>query len=897
MLKRSIIAASLAAALVPQVKADVFISEYIEGSSFNKGIELFNSSSASIDLSSYELKIYFNGNTSAGRTIQLEGDIPANSTFVLVHSSADTAMLDVANQQASGSWYNGDDAIVLEESGTVIDSFGQIGVDPGSSWSSNGVSSANNTLRRSISVVTGDTNPNDDFIVDTQWEGFGNNEFSDLGSYAGDSDNPDNPDDPEPPAENCGDETSLISLIQGNTDVSALVGETVSVEAVVVGDFQDGNQLSGFFLQEETTDMDADANTSEGIFVYDNDFGVDVEVGDLVRVAGTVQEFYGNTQLSSVTTVFNCGTAEVTTTQVFLPVDSADDWEATENMKVTFSQNLTVAEVYNLGRFGQISLASERLYIPTQLVAPGTEANDMAEQNALKRITLDDGSSAQNPESVTYPAPGLTASNTLRVGYTAANIEGVVAYSFGEYRIHPTSQPDFVATNLREEAPSLPDEGTLRIASFNVLNYFNGDGLGGGFPTARGADTAAEFERQKDKIVAAILAMDADIIGLMEIENDGFDANSAIADLVNAVNSSASTGNTYAFVKSGLGAEGIGPIGTDAITVGFIYRTETVVETGNAATISDFPFDQKNRQPLAQTFLEVDSGEEITVVVNHFKSKGSSCDSLTYDGIADTNQEDGQGNCNLTRLAAANELVDWLETNPTGVEDDDRLIIGDLNAYNQEDPVQAIIAKGYTNLAETMLGSEAYSYVFSGESGSLDHALASTNLVEKVTGISDWHINADEPRVLDYNEEYQTEQQVIDWYAPDAFRASDHDPVIIEIDTSSARESYTNNSDIVIPYKRTIESKIGVSSTGESLNISVTVDIKHSYIGDLKLVLLAPNGQSFLLRNYQGGSANDIMETYEIDAGTIERNGVWKLKVRDAYRFDSGFVDSWTITF
>jgi predicted extracellular nuclease len=894
MLRHSIIAASLLAALTPTVDAEIFISEYIEGSSFNKGIELFNSSSTAVSLTNYEVKMYFNGNTTAGRTIALEGEIPANGTFVLVHSNADTAMLDVADQQASGSWYNGDDAIVLEELGTVVDTFGQIGVDPGSSWSSNGVSSANNTLRRSISVVTGDTDPNDDFIVDAQWEGFSNDDFSDLGSYAGNSDNPD---EPEPPTENCGDETSLVSQVQGNTDVSDLVGETVSVEAVVVGDFQDGNQLSGFFLQEETADMDSDANTSEGIFVYDNDFGVDVNVGDLVRVAGTVQEFHGNTQLSSVTSVLNCGTAEVTTTQVSLPVASADEWEATENMKVTFSQNLTVAEVYNLGRYGQISLASERLYIPTQLVAPGTEANDMVEQNALKRITLDDGSSSQNPENVTYPAPGLTASNTLRVGDTAANIEGVVAYSFGEYRIHPTSLPDFVATNLREEAPSLPDDGTLRIASFNVLNYFNGDGLGGGFPTARGADTAAEFERQKDKIVAAILAMDADIIGLMEIENDGFDANSAIADLVNAVNSSASTGNTYAFVKSGLGAMGIDPIGTDAITVGFIYRTETVVETGNAASISDFPFDQKNRQPLAQTFLEIDSGEEITVVVNHFKSKGSSCDSLTYDGVADINLEDGQGNCNLTRLAAANELVDWLETNPTGVEDDDRLIIGDLNAYNQEDPVQAIIARGYTNLAETLLGSEAYSYVFSGESGSLDHALASTNLVEKVTGITDWHINADEPRVLDYNEEYQSEQQVIDWYAPDAFRASDHDPVIIEIDTSSARESYTNDSDIAIPYKRTIESKIGVSSTGESLNISVAVDIKHTYVGDLKLVLFAPNGQSFLLRNYQGGSANDIMETYEIDAGTIERNGVWKLKVRDAYRFDSGFVDSWSITF
>ena len=198
----------------------------------------------------------------------------------------------------------------------------------------------------------------------------------------------------------------------------------------------------------------------------------------------------------------------------------------------------------------------------------------------------------------------------------------------------------FSNDNPRTAAPASVG-GTLKVASFNVLNYFNGDGLGGGFPTPRGADSASEFTRQRDKTIEAILTMDADVIGLMEIENDGFGAESAIADLVNSLNAVAGAG-TYAYIDPGVPA-----IGADAIAVGFIYKPATVTPIGASAILDssvDPQFnDDKNRPALAQTFQENATGGRFTAVVNHLKSKGSSCDS-----IGDPNLNDGQGNCNLT---------------------------------------------------------------------------------------------------------------------------------------------------------------------------------------------------------------------------------------------------------
>ncbi len=168
------------------------------------------------------------------------------------------------------------------------------------------------------------------------------------------------------------------------------------------------------------------------------------------------------------------------------------------------------------------------------------------------------------------------------------------------------------------------------------------------------------------------------------------------------------------------------------------------------------------------------------MAVNHLKSKGSACS-------GDPDAGDGQGNCNTTRTQAAEALVDWLATGPVGTGDPDRLIIGDLNSYAKEDPIGAIVGAGYADLIDRFIGSaNAYSYVFEGQSGYLDHALASTTLITQVAGIAEWHINADEPIALDYNVEFKSANQINTFYADGPFRSSDHDPVIVSLHLGEA---------------------------------------------------------------------------------------------------------------
>lgn len=261
--------------------------------------------------------------------------------------------------------------------------------------------------------------------------------------------------------------------------------------------------------------------------------------------------------------------------------------------------------------------------------------------------------------------------------------------------------------------------------------------------------------------------MDADIVGLMELENDGYGTDSAIQDLVNGLNAATAPG-TYDFIDPGLEQ-----LGNDEIAVGLIYRSQTVEPIGKAATIGTGAFADKNRQPLAQTFREKTTGETFTIAVNHFKSKGGSGTSL------DADQGDGQGNWNATRTQAANELVDWLDSDPTASNDPDILIVGDLNAYAKEDPIAAIQDRGYSNLIQRFVGNDAYSFVFSGQAGYLDHALSSPSLTPQVTGVTEWHVNADEPRVLDYNEEFKSANQRRSLYEDSPYRSSVHDPIVV----------------------------------------------------------------------------------------------------------------------
>ena len=746
---------------------DLFISEYVEGSSYNKAIEIYNDTGLSVDLSTYELQYYFNGSSTPGHTIALSGTLANGQVYVIAEDRADPLLRDQANLLDSNtSWYNGDDAITLLNGGVVIDGLGQIGFDPGNEWGTGDTGTQNNTLRRI--VCEGDTDPYDTFDPALQWEGFPQDTFDGIGSHTC------NGEPPPPPNK------TFIHVVQGSGADSPLAGQSVIIEAIVIADFQGNNQLNGYFIQEEDTDIDNDPLTSEGLFVYDGASGIDVSVGDLVQVTGTVTEYFNLTEITNITVqVVSSGNPLPTVTNIELPTPSADYLERYEGMWVHFPQTLSVTENYDLGRYGEVWLSSGgRLMAPTAIALPGADALAQQTANDLNRILIDDYSTIQNPDPIIYPTPQLTAFNTLRSGDTVAGVTGALSYGFDYYRVQPTQTPDYVAENARTATPQTVD-GRLKVASFNVLNYFNGDGQGGGFPTARGATTLEEFTRQRDKIITAMSAMEADIIGLMEIENDGYGGDSAIADLVNGLNAIAPSGTSYSYINPG-----VGQIGTDEITVGIIYRMETVSPTGNAAILDSSVdprfIDTKNRPTLAQTFQELATKGSLTVAVNHFKSKGSDC-----DDVGDPDTGDGQGNCNLTRTNAAQAIVDWLTSNPTASEDNDFLIIGDLNAYAMEDPVTAIKTGGYTDLIDTYIGSnKAYSYVFTGQSGYLDHALASSELAGQISGVTQWHINADEPRVLDYNTEFKSAEQIVNLYNADPYRASDHDPVIVGINLS-----------------------------------------------------------------------------------------------------------------
>ena len=157
------------------------------------------------------------------------------------------------------------------------------------------------------------------------------------------------------------------------------------------------------------------------------------------------------------------------------------------------------------------------------------------------------------------------------------------------------------------------------------------------------------------------------------------------------------------------------------------------------------------------------------------KSKGSDC-----NNNGDPDLADGQGNCNQTRSNAAAALADWLGVDPTGSGDPDFLIIGDLNAYLAEDPLTALKNAGFVNLVEVASGEDAYSYAFNAQFGALDHALATASLVPQVVATMEWHINADEPPVLDYNLEFGRDPSLFDADSP--YRVSDHDPIIVGID-------------------------------------------------------------------------------------------------------------------
>ncbi len=664
---------------------------------------------------------------------------------------------------------------------------------------------------------------------------------------------------------------TLISEVQGEGEASALVGETVTVQALVTADFQNGGfsmgSLGGFFVQEEMIDYDGSSVTSEGIFIADGDTPlVDVMVGDLVTITGTVSEFFGRTQITAdLVTIEESGVMLPDAVAVEFGPNLSPNLEAVEGM-LTVIDEMIVTEMFNLDRFGEIRVADERFAQFTQNNAPD-EAGfaDWVQMVDSRSIVLDDGRSSQNDFEIRIPDGDdgvLTAADAFRMGDTLSNITGVMDYGFGEYRLQ-APEADYTPTNPRPESAEALG-GNFKVASLNVLNFFTTLNADGAVTTVgqgpRGANTQEELDRQTTKIVNAITEMDVDVLGLIEIENDVTSA--PLAALTAAVNDALGA-EVYGFINTG-------QVGDDAITNAIMYKLDTARPVGVLDILDsdafvdplDSPRDGLNRPAVNQSFQHLQTGEMLTVSVNHLKSKGS------LSGLAvDEDQGDGQGNNNATRAEAARVLADHLATDPTGVGDEDVLIIGDLNAYAQEDPITALRDVGYSDIAYDTLGADAYSYVFDGQTGTLDYIMGTGGILDDVAGVTEWHINADEADAIDYQTEIRSndgdtlfgtrDPAIFD--ADTAARNSDHDPVIVAFDFEPVLNliAGTDENDLL---DGTDEADLILGGVGNDVIIGQNGD--DSLIGDAgRDTLIGSEGNDTL----EGGDDADVLSGQDGD--------------------------------
>jgi len=540
----------------------------------------------------------------------------------------------------------------------------------------------------------------------------------------------------------CRTDARPISQVQGDGYRSPLAGEQVTVRGVVTR-VEPGR---GFYLEDPAS---APAGASRALFVATGDASLPA-VGEIRAARGQVREV-GESR-DTLTTVADaevsghCGNAaELPQTRSALPLDSRQR-EALEGMRIAFDDHLVLTDVYNAHRGEWTLAAGGALRIPTEDVPPGAPAARIADDNRSRELEV-----ALPPGE----APALPAGTAVRVA------PGVMGHDGREQRLMLESAPAAGVPDWPAAPP--PAGGALRIVSMNLLNFFNGDGQGGGFPTERGARTPAEFEQQQARTGAVLAQLRPDLLVVQELENDGFGPDSAARSLLALLNDAAD-GN-WAAVDPG-----IGPVGGDVITVGLFYRQEELEPVGPSEMLRATPFRGLSRQPLAQRFRHRDSGAAFWIVANHLKSKGS-----CPETGPNRDRDDGQGCWSPARVDAVNTLLPWLddlaqESGTAGV-----LIVGDMNAFRQEDPIRAYRGAGWIELVEAHSGLPQHSYLFYGQRGTLDYAFANPAMAPAARQAYIWHINADLPRDLSLPQPW--------------LRASDHDPVVVDLDFSQTATS------------------------------------------------------------------------------------------------------------
>ncbi|MBO9523054.1 MAG: ExeM/NucH family extracellular endonuclease [Nocardioidaceae bacterium] len=775
-------------------------------------IELYNPTDAAISLAGKSVQYRSASGSAGGAAVALSGSVAAHGHFLINGSDgANTALPALPTPDATTTF---------SMSGTA----GQVLLINGSSFTGTGNVAGNAGLIDMVGYGTG----NNTFEGATMGANLTNSTAATRSAAGADTDNnaadfssaaPDPQNSGSPGGGTGGDKT--IAEIQGTGAASALVGQTVHTTGIVTAAYPTGG-FNGIYIQTPGTGggTDATPDASDAIFVFGANSGAGtVALGDHVDVTGVVSEFNGLTEITPAAggvVPASGSAAPVTPRSMPYPATEADR-EKHEGELLAPTDTFTVTNTFGTNQFAEIGLATgtKPLLTPTEVADAQDTAAIVAvtADNAARKVTLDDGASINflsNATNKAIPLPWLAPSNPVRVGARATFSAPVILdwrnnlWKFQpQQRVTGTGTSVVGFTDTRNEAPEAVP-GNIRLATFNVLNYFNTLGVDyaaaghtctffddrdGNHNTVndcgatgpRGAAEADDLTRQQTKIVAAINALGADVVSLEEIENSaqfGIDRDDALASLVTALNAAAGS-TRWAYAPSPDAAD-LPPLAEqDVIRTAFIYNPGTISLVGASKVLVGSAAFGNAREPLAQAFKPKGAADSSTfaVVVNHFKSKGSGTD----DGT-------GQGNANPDRIAQAQALVPFANDFAAARGTDKVFLTGDFNSYSKEDPIQVLEGAGY-QLVNSDDPNE-WTYSFDGMSGSLDHVLANDAARGLVAGADVWGINSGESVAWEYS---RTNYNVSDLYQPNMFRASDHDPEIVGLDVAAAPAPVTLN--------------------------------------------------------------------------------------------------------
>ncbi len=764
----------------PTACNELFFSEYIEGSSYNKALEIFNGSGQAVDLSAYQVTVSFNGGASE-KTLNLSGTLAPGDVYVLAHGRADASILAVANMINDIVNFNGNDAVILKKNGVIIDVIGKIGEDPGSYWGSGDITTKDHTLRRKASVTAGDANGDDAFDPAVEWDGYPKDDFDGLGSHTASCG-----DDATPtatPTSTATPATVFIHDIQGKAHLSPYRGITVSnVPGIVTA-----VSSRGYWMQTKDADVDDSDATSEGIYVYVGSAPA-VAVGVEVRVTGMVTEYYpggtatGNLSITEIqqhamtvvaenqplpapvvigqngrtpptTVIEDDATGSVNDSGVFDPdQDGIDFYESLEGMLVQVDNPMAVGLT---NRYGEIPVVPDGgalggLYSSRHAIV--VRPNDFNPE----RIIIDD--------ALVRDEPRVSVGDLFN-----GSVTGVLDYSYGNFKLLNTQPlPPVIPSNLTEEDADPVAVNRLTVATMNVENLDPGD-------------DKAKFAGLASGIVNRLHS--PDIIGLQEVQdNSGPEDDGVVAadqtyqKLINAIK--AAGGPDYAFIDIPPEDNQDGGQPGGNIRVGILYRLDRVIFPyrvgGDASTAvsvisgaygPELSFNpgridpgnaawEHSRKPLAAEFFF--NGHTVFVIVNHFNSKYG--DAYLFGRYQPPRRP------SETQRRQQAQVVNAFVKQILAIDPDaDIIVLGDLNDFWFSDAVRDLQTDGaLTNLIERLPENERYTYIYQGNGQTLDHILISSDLADRNPTVDIVHANAEFLALPE--------------------RATDHDPVLASFD-------------------------------------------------------------------------------------------------------------------